>query len=298
MIAAVSPVSTPRRTSTEAPSSTSHSSFTSPVHLSTGLVAARISRPALDGFDTRGDDVFEQRIFDHSLAVGLDHRFVRAAWAARSGSGERRRPARAAGRSESSPRCTSFRAARGDRDRCRRRIFQAIATCRQSRATVERNSSRWPSRWASSSSSNSLPSVALVDHVGVEAVVGAVAIDHVFVGGAVQLVGFVVVPRLFVVDFVVGEGHVFGVVFVQIVVRRRIGSSSGSSFATTPDKFERRALASRPRHWLPGVAGTWRRAAIGRCRWRARSLRPSEASGGRADGTRRRHLRAACIRPG
>ena len=47
VIAAVSPVSTPRSTSTVAPSSTSHSSFTSPVHLSTGLVAATISRPAL-----------------------------------------------------------------------------------------------------------------------------------------------------------------------------------------------------------------------------------------------------------
>ena len=34
-----------------------------------------------------------------------------------------------------------------------------------------------------------------VDDVGVEAVVGAVAVDHVFVGGAVELLGLVVLPR-------------------------------------------------------------------------------------------------------
>ena len=68
---------------------------------------------------------------------------------------------------------------------------------------------------------------ALVDHVGVEAIVGAVAIDHVFVGGAVELFGLVVVPRFFVVIvFVVGEGQVFGVVFVQIVV---VGCESAAS---------------------------------------------------------------------
>ena len=131
--------------------------------VSSGLPVCRVGvandQPAgADRFDAGGDDVFEQRILDHSLAVGLDHRFVRAARlrnrVAMDGVGQLQQPVVARHRLLA----PTFEQLARARLACRRRVFQAIATCRHSRAIVERNSSRWPRRWASSSSSNSVPS--------------------------------------------------------------------------------------------------------------------------------------------
>ena len=175
-------------------------------------------------FDARGDDVLEQRILDHPLAVEFDHRVVRAG---------RLRNRIAMHRLEQ---LQQFVVAR---DGLLAPVveqllpvglsqptsmLQAIAACRHSRAIVVRNSSRWPSRWASSSSSNSAAVGVFVDDVGVEAIVGAVAIDHVFVGGAVQLVGLVVVPRL----VVLGSASPVG-----IVVARRLPESSSSESSSS-----------------------------------------------------------------
>ena len=77
---------------------------------------------------------------------------------------------------------------------------------------------------------------AFVDHVGVEAVVGAVAIDHVFVGGAVKLLGVVVLPGLVVfVDFVVCR---------QVFVDRRLSRSSSSESSSSSDRRRRQSLIS------------------------------------------------------
>ena len=218
VIAAVSPVSTPRRTSTDG----AVVDFAFFLYVASAFVdRARRgqNQPAgAYGFDASGDDVFEQRIFDHSLPVGLDHRFVRCLWlddwVAVDGVGQLQQ-AIVTGHCLAAPAFVELMAVGlslgvalpGDCDVPPEpgdggEEFEPLAEALGFFFELE-----FAAR------------AALVDHIGVEAVVGAVAIDHVFVGGAVELFDFAVFPRFLFVIIVVCEGQVLGVVFVQFVVR-------------------------------------------------------------------------------
>ena len=160
--------------------------------------AARSSRPA-SAVSTRGrDDVLEERVLDHSLAIELDHRFVRAGGlpdgVAVDGVGQLEQSVVAA----SWPRAARFRTARGARRASGVEDVPGDGRVLPEPGDGGQKCEPRPSRcdfFFQFEVAAVGGAASFVEHVGVEAIVGAVAIDHVFVGGAEQLVAAVVVSR-------------------------------------------------------------------------------------------------------
>ena len=139
------------------------------------------------------------------------------------------------------PASSHWRASSADQRRARPRRPRPAPRSSTTTATVRSNASRSLTRRASCSSSKSVAgSAAGFEHVGIDAVAGAVDVDHVVIGGAVQVFGSSSRRR-----------HRRSSLGIVVALCDRPASHLSAAAKCRPEQVQAQAPARSPRRWLP-----------------------------------------------